>query len=352
MNIGFLYNRTFPPGVGSSVHGYQLARGLAERGHKLFRWYHGSDSNPVVTHMRGRQLLSFLRKIDLLYVRVDYRARAKFAWLRRLALRKLPVVWELNGLPREILFEGGTQRDVDRAVSRMRRLARHVDAAIGVTPSICDFLQSCLRIPNVACIANGSDPSQFVPGVRDLTGRAPLRVVWMGSRCPWHDTTTIVAAAKILAARKCNARFALLGQYEHDSQELPKNVEALGVVPYADLGKTLGSYHVGIQLFHRQDGEIKGGSPLKLFDYMSCGLAVLAQDACQTGQVLREHDAGFYVTADPEDVAAKIVRLEADRELCHRLGRNGRQAVLDYYNWDRVGAQTEEMLLSTVSGTR
>lgn len=342
MNIGFFYRQTFPPGTGSSVHGYQLAKGLAERGHKLLRWYYGSDSNPVITHYRGRQLVAFLRRVDVLYVRVDWRARSKLAW-RRLALRRLPVVWELNGVPEEMLDFGYDHEGLDRITNRLRQLARNVDAAIGVTPDICDYLRATLGISQVYCIPNGSDPQLFTPDNSQSPGVTPLNVVWIGRvSCPWHNISGILAAARLVGDKNANVQFTLYGHPDRLREDFPKNVAWGGIVPYTELGKHLAQADVGIHMIKPVSGSPIDGSSMKVFDYMACGLAVLATGG--TARVVRDTEAGLVVTGTAEDLAEKILRLEANRDLCRRLGLNGRRAVEDYYNWGRVVTQTERVL--------
>jgi len=347
MNVGFLYGqRTYPPGSGGSVHGYQLAKGLTERGHRLFSWYYGQDDSPFITHFRGRQILGFLRAVDVLYVRINWDRKGTFRHLRRLRLGRLPVVWELNGLPQELSYIGATEDEVRAATDRLRRTARHVDAAIGVTERIRDYLRDELGIAKSYCIPNGSDPELFTPGKEPVSRDAPLRVAWVGgTKWPWHDLDSLLQAAAQLAKRNANVEFTIYGSRENLPDDLPGNVNCPGKVPYPELGKCLSGKSVGIHLFTaRKDDRPIDGSPLKLFDYMVCGLAVMAQDSGQTGDVIRERNCGLFTSGEPEDVVEKILTLERDRERCRRLGHNGRRAVVEYYNWGRVVEETETVL--------
>jgi len=353
MNIGFLYGqKTYPPGSGGSVHGYQLAKGLTERGHRLFSWYYGQEDSPFITHFRGRQILRFLWAVDLLYVRINWNSKGTFRTLRRLRLGKLPVVWELNGLPQELSYIGNTEDEVRAATDRLRRMARHVDAAIGVTERVRDYLENELGIPRTYCIPNGSDPELFRPGEQPASRDAPLRVVWIGgTKWPWHDLDALIQTAALLAKRNANVQFTIYGNRENLRKTLPSNVRCPGKVPYLKLSNLLSSAHVGLHSFRRRGEELSiDGSPLKLFDYMACGLTILAQDTGQTGSIIREWDCGLFTTGEPEDVAEKILILEGDRERCRQLGHNGRRAVVEYYNWERAAAETEE-LLEAVLGT-
>jgi len=354
MNVGFIYGLPlYPPGVGGSIHGYQLAKGLKERGHRLYSWYYGDDESPLVSHFRGRQALRFVRTIDVLYLRVSWSAlMCRFARLRWLRLRRLPVVWELNGLPEELLYYGQGREQMNQATARLRRFARGVDAAIGVTPRIRDYLREELGIARSYCIPNGSDAELFAPRQGPPEPAAALKVAWIGkANCPWHDLDGLLEAARILARRGVNVELTLFGQRDKLPAELPPNVRCPGPVPYLKLGEELGRLDAGLVVFKpAPDGTPKDVLPLKLFDYMASGLAVLSQDAGETGRIVRQWQAGLITTGAPEDLAERIAALERDRSLCRRLGRNGRRAVEEYYNWTRVAEETERVLRAACCG--
>lgn len=346
MNIGFFYPKSYPPGMGGSVHGYQLAKGLTERGHRLFSWYYGQDDNPFITHFRGRQIIQFLRAVDVLYVRVGWESKGTFRHLRRLRLGRLPVVWELNGLPEEVVYMGGSDEEAREATERLRRMARHVDAAIGVTERIRDYLRDELGIAKSYCVPNGSDPELFAPSKRNPSRDTPLRVAWIGgTKWKWHDLDSVLQAASLLAKRNANVEFTIYGSRENLPNTLPANVNCPGRVPYREMGRALSCAHVGVHLFKPlADGTEMDALPLKLFDYMACGLAVLTQASPEKGEVIREWDCGLFTSGEPEDVAEKVLSLERDRERCRQLGHNGRRAVVEYYNWGRAVAETEAAL--------
>lgn len=350
MNIGFFYGwKTYPPGTGGSIHGYQLARNLVARGHRLFSWYHGEGDTPYCRHFRGRELLGFLRRADVLYVRTGWHVETRvFKYLRRAGLRRRPIVWEFNGLPEEILYLGGTEADVKARTDCLRRFARDVDAAIAVTDEIARYLREAVGVQRTYCIPNGSDPHLFEPGNGQASSdeNDPLTVAWVGrTSSPWHDCDVLIEASRILAQRGVNVRFVIYGDRERLPDELPENVECAGLVPYLELGRHLNRADVGLQVFKRSvGGSVKDGSPLKLFDYMSCGLAIVAQGSGQTGEVIDKWRAGVFTSGSAEDIAEKICQLEQDRPFCRQLGRNARRAVVAYHNWQRVAEQTETVL--------
>ena len=76
-------------------------------------------------------------------------------------------------------------------------------------------------------------------------------------------------------------------------------------------------------------------SPLKLFEYMAAGRAIVASDLPAWSDVVEDGETAVLVP--PDDVAAwslAIDRLRADGDLRKRLGERARQQALDLYAWD------------------
>jgi hypothetical protein len=173
--IGFLYGMQIDrPRGGGTIHGYQLARHLSALGAQLSSWYFDAGETQLVHGYRGRELLRFVREIDCLYLRIEWsNVSSTLSWLKALRLGALPVIWELNGTPAELQFSESASA-IAGIVSRLRRNARACDAAIGVSEEVVDFARTDLRIDNVHCIPNGSDPDLFMP-----RGDAEVRAVEM-----------------------------------------------------------------------------------------------------------------------------------------------------------------------------
>lgn len=77
--------------------------------------------------------------------------------------------------------------------------------------------------------------------------------------------------------------------------------------------------------------------PNKLFDYMAAGLPVVASDAGPVERVLRQTGAGLvFDDRDDEDLADALQSLhEAGAGARARMGRAGREAIREEYNWER-----------------
>lgn len=348
MNIGFLYGlQVHQPGTGGSVHGYQLAKNLADAGHKLLTWFWTDPECSLLTHYRGRELLSFLRTIDVLYIRIEWENNsARSSLLRYLGGKRIPVVWEINGLPEEKTFHGSSEQDIARIKRRLKRYASHVDVAICVSDGIATYAREQLGIKRTAVIPNGSDPELFKPITKEPGDCSrPLRVTWVGTtKAGWHDLETMLSAARILADSESNIEFWIFGDPTNLPEDLPANIIARGVVPYEELATELPSADIGLHLYKADISTSLDSSPLKQFDYMASGLCLVAQPHGQRQTLLEDWHAGIAVDANPQSLADALLVLEKDRETVKKLGMNGRKAVREFYNWQRVSTDTTRLL--------
>ncbi len=85
-------------------------------------------------------------------------------------------------------------------------------------------------------------------------------------------------------------------------------------------------------------------SPLKLFEYLSAGRAIVASDLPALREVLRDRENAVLVPAGRADaLAAAIEDVIADRSLRDRLARTAFAEATDY-SWDRRAARLETLL--------
>ncbi len=75
--------------------------------------------------------------------------------------------------------------------------------------------------------------------------------------------------------------------------------------------------------------------PVKLYEYMSAGLAVVASDFPLWREVVEGNECGLCVDpSDEKQIAEAIEKLVSDPEYARMLGENGKRAVSEKYNWE------------------
>jgi len=93
-------------------------------------------------------------------------------------------------------------------------------------------------------------------------------------------------------------------------------------------------------------------SPLKLFEYMSAGRAIVASDLPSIREVLHhEVDALLIAPGDPEELAAAIERLDSQPALAARLARAAFDAAPEY-SWDRRAERLEQLFDEVTAARR
>jgi glycosyltransferase involved in cell wall biosynthesis len=77
------------------------------------------------------------------------------------------------------------------------------------------------------------------------------------------------------------------------------------------------------------------GTPIKLFDYMSAGLPVVANRVGGWSELIEQENIGTLTNDDPKDFALAILRLLKDADLRTKLSQNATKVVREKYNWKR-----------------
>ena len=171
MNIGFFYVPYYPLTMGRSVHGFNLVRGLKKRGHQILSCL--GDGNPeCINYDRTKWgALKVAQASDVLYIRIA--GRPVHSYLEKSTLLKLlrpfslPVVWEVNAPVEELqgTYPPGPERDflIQRENRKRKILARLVDAGIGVSDVLKEYITTALGIKNAYAIPMPRIPSSLTP---------------------------------------------------------------------------------------------------------------------------------------------------------------------------------------------
>lgn len=118
----------------------------------------------------------------------------------------------------------------------------------------------------------------------------------------------------------------------------PQQFIAVGTVPPDQIPRYLAAADVCLITSPHNEFFANETSPMKLFEYMMAGKAIVASDLPSTREVVQhDHSAYLIPPSDPEALAQALIALRDDLALRQRLGEAARQAV-QAYTWQARAA--------------
>jgi glycosyltransferase involved in cell wall biosynthesis len=218
--------------------------------------------------------------------------------------------------------------------SRFEKYAcRRINGIVAATPTIRDKFQA---INNRSIVVNN------YPFLDELEIDAShdenkSSVCYVGAISATRGIREIVTAMDKL---KSPARLLLAGTFaeqdvEREVRSLPgwSRVDALGYIDRTELRHVLGQSAAGLVTLHPTPNHMEA-HPIKMFEYMSAGIAVIASDIPLWQKIVEDADCGYCVNPlDSAAIAERIDAILADPTEARRLGANGRRAIEEKYNW-------------------
>lgn len=170
-------------------------------------------------------------------------------------------------------------------------------------------------------------------------------LVYAGRFSTDRGLLVIAAALQRLAQQGLHPQLRLLGAWTNPAEEqafaaaargLEAQIEHAGWVPFEHVAAQLRQCDIALAVLQPIERYV-AALPVKLFEYMACGLPVVISDFPANRQIVAGADCGLLVDpADVDAVAAALVRLLADPAEARRLGDNGRRAFVAQYNWQAL----------------
>lgn len=207
-------------------------------------------------------------------------------------------------------------------------------------------------------ITNGTDPALFQPARAASQAFAPYGIpagsfiiVYAGTLGLLQDHEMFLQTAEALRPYP-EVYLVLIGegvkrallQQEAERRQL-SHLVLLPNMPRAQLAALLPAAHVGMNPNTAVTHNIMA-IPVKMFDYMACGLPVVLANAGEVQTILAEAQAG--VCTPPGDVPRFVQALCAlyhDPAQRAAMGARGRQLVLEHYATEVLAQRFEKVLL-------
>ena len=143
----------------------------------------------------------------------------------------------------------------------------------------------------------------------------------------------------ILAMNDVDARLWLMGPWESDvyrvdCESLPAwhKCDYHGIVPFGEQYDYLRKADIGMVTLYPEKNYLKS-LPVKAFEYMACGLALVMSDFEYWQEFFGEY-AMFVDPYKPEDIAKKVNLLLHDKAMADKMSQAGMEKVNQEYSWE------------------
>ena len=299
-----------------------------------------TDTHPGSLIMRSLrvlpQLILKLRREDYDLVFVGFYGYLLMPWVRRLTQR--PIIFDAFVSNYDTLC---FDRQLFHPYSFAGRLALRFDvtacnAADRVlldTASHAAYFAETLKLPadRLHHLYVGCNEDMFFPR---QAGRSDgqFRVLYYSSYLPLHGVEHIITAAKLLRDRE-NVRFRLIGRgmryaavHQLAQRLSTSNVEFVPPVPYAQLPSEIAAADLCLGGPFGNTPKARRIIPGKTFQLLAMARPVIAADTPGNRELLTHGQSAYLVPlADPEALAAAIVRLQDDVVQREALAAGGHQ---------------------------
>ena len=269
--------------------------------------------------------------------------------------RNVPLVVEYNGSEVWMNRNWGQPLPYEPLAQRVEQAnLRAADVVAVVSQSLKDELVQRKIEPDKIVVAPcAANPERFHPDICGAGVRQRLElddaivVGFVGSFGRWHGADVLAQAfaslSRAVTPPARNMRLLLIGDGETrpSVNHILKNAGCrdlcrfAGQIPPDQVPAHLAACDILVSpQVENADGSPFFGSPLKLFEYMAMGRAIVASDLGQIGEVLEDGQTGLLVRpGDPDALAGKIALLVKDEPMRRALGSNARAAAVARHSW-------------------
>ncbi len=233
-------------------------------------------------------------------------------------------------------------------------MLRHTGAVLAVSTPLAAHVTALGADPaRVHVVPNGVDTSRFRPlpddgGVRARLGLGTGPVIgFVGGLRPWHGVEMLPRAIAALRRTHPQVHALIVGDgplRDEVAREvarlgLERHVTLVGAVPHDDIPRFINTFDLAVAPYPDAPHAFYF-SPLKVFEYMACGVPVVAANLGQLSEVVRHGDTGLVYDAGNLDALVHACEtVLADPAAARRMGTAGAAAVSARHTWAHNAAR-------------
>jgi len=284
----------------------------------------------------------FFNTVNFILINKISKFKKKYDYKAFLDIRTLPVNFSnLKNYISKLLLK-----------NTLRISSKNFDGITYITEELRQYCQKKYNLsPHVSVVwSSGVNPELFKrsEGKKDFK---KFRIIYHGNIARNRGLDNVVKAMSLL--RCSNFEFLLLGNGD-GLQYLKKLVSELRmedkiffykIIPYNKVSEFLNSCDVGILPFPNWPGW-NVSSPIKLFEYLACGLPVIVTKIPAHKNVLWGKDFAFWAEdSSPDEIAKAIKKVYNAKDRLDKLSQSARNFVIHNYTWEKQAYKLDEFLI-------
>lgn len=234
-----------------------------------------------------------------------------------------------------------------RLIEKIRRKEEYVfaqsDRIVVITNRLKECVSELFGCPEkkIYVLPDGVDTSLY----KNIPPAQRSGLVYIGQLYPWKGVDTLIEAMQYI-----DAPLTVVGgiPFEDDLKRIKKKAGELGVagkinfvgfVPHSEVAGYLTAAQISVIPLPDNIIARDYTSPLKLFESMGAGTAVVASDLPSIREIIRDRENGMLFTPhDPKSLAKAVTALLTDRSLLESVTRQAR-ADVKQFSWEKRTAR-------------
>jgi len=299
------------------------------------------------------------RKLELIYDRLYILPIVPILFAR---IFRINHVIELNGVIREEMAMNNNSK-VQIAISTLlqRFNYRYTDKIICVTEGIKRDLIDYFKVDEkkIHVVSNGVDTNMFRPVSSDFVLRKygikknQLLVGFVGVFFKWQGLNNLINSIPLVIDKYQNVKFIIVGDGKEYNNLInlsrrlgvKNKVVFTGNVSHDEIPYYINSFDICVAPFTRGRNVKTGLSPIKLYEYLSCGKPVVVSDIPGLKECVDTGNCGVVVEPDNSvELSKAIYRLLIDTKLRKKMGKNARKLAEHNYSWERIARRVMRVI--------